>query len=79
MSVTRLASECPLCGAPLVRQRRRDGSGDFMACNAWRRTGCSFAESIDLNVERVERELRAARADIDFLTARLSCCKCGLA
>jgi hypothetical protein len=79
LSVTRLASECPLCGAPLVRRSRRDGSGDFLACGAWRRTGCAFVESIDLSVERVERELRAARADVEFLSARLSCCRCGLA
>lgn len=63
MSVTRLCTECPLCGKPL---RRRTGrTGDFLGCTGYPR--CEFTEAIDLNLERLARELNAAKSDAEYL------------
>jgi ssDNA-binding Zn-finger/Zn-ribbon topoisomerase 1 len=65
MSISRIASECPMCTRPLVRKSRRDGSGDFLSCTGYPR--CNFAESIDLSLERLRRQLDDVTADRDNL------------
>lgn len=68
MSVTRLATDCPFCGRPMALRTRRDDGAPFLGCTGFTaRPKCSFIESFDLNIGRIERELRAAEADRDFL------------
>lgn len=65
MKITRLCTECPQCGKPLRRQSRKDGSGDFLGCTGYPK--CAFVEAIDLNLERVRRQLNAAESDAEYL------------
>lgn len=52
-----------MCGKPL---RRRSGrNGDFLGCTGYPK--CDFTEEVDLNLERVARELNAAKSDADYL------------
>lgn len=62
---TRLATDCPMCGRPMARRARRDGTGAFLGCTAYPR--CTFVEALDLNLARIERELEAARSDVAYL------------
>lgn len=62
--IARIAADCPLCGSPLRRRRNRKGTGEFLGCSSWPR--CSFNESIDLNVERISRELNKAQSDASY-------------
>lgn len=65
MTVTRLSSDCPFCGRAL---RRRTGrNGDFLSCTGYPK--CTFSESLDLNLERIETELRGARSDVEYLNS----------
>lgn len=38
---------CPDCGAPMRRCQRKDKSGEFWGCTAWKQTGCRGILSID--------------------------------
>ena len=64
MSITRLASECPLCGKPLTLRSRKSDGEPFMACRGFPR--CNFTEAFDLNVGRIEHDINAARWDRDY-------------
>ncbi len=65
MSISRIASDCPLCRKPPARKSRRDGSGDFLSCTGYPK--CHFAESIDISLERIKRELDDVTRDRDNL------------
>lgn len=65
MTITRLSSECPMCSKPLRRRSRRDGSGEFLSCSGYPK--CDFAETLDLNLQRIARELNAAKSDAEYL------------
>jgi ssDNA-binding Zn-finger/Zn-ribbon topoisomerase 1 len=65
VSITRLCTECPQCGKSLRRQSRRDGSGDFLGCTGYPK--CTFVEAIDLNLDRIRRQLNAAESDAEYL------------
>jgi DNA topoisomerase-3 len=42
--------DCPACGAEFRRMARKDGTGHFWSCSAWRSTGCK-ASANDLDGE----------------------------
>lgn len=65
MTITRLASECPDCKRPLRRKQGRNG--EFLGCSGFPR--CKFTEPLDLNLERIARQLNAAESDADYLKA----------
>lgn len=69
MSATRLATDCPFCGRPMALRTRRNDGSPFLGCTGYsaRREPCTFVEAFNLNIGRVERELRTAIADRDYL------------
>ncbi len=38
---------CPLCKAPMRKQKRRDGSGEFWSCSTWKDTKCKGSMNLD--------------------------------
>ena len=61
----RLASDCPLCAAPLRLRRRREDDGLFLGCSQYPR--CRFAEDFDHATAALLDRIAELEAELDDL------------